>query len=224
MTSWLPDNVASFGGEIDGVILLVYRIVGVWFLLAFGLLVYFAVRYRRREGHRAAYAPGRNWRSMAIVLVPSGLVLGFDLGIDAASTRVWDHVKRELPAAEQVVRITGKQYVWTFLHPGPDGQLDTADDISLENNLHIPVDTTIQFELLAEDVIHSFFLPNLRVKQDAVPGRTFRGWFRATQTGRYQIVCAELCGIGHTNMRGWLEVHVPSEYNAWMEEESGTAR
>lgn len=220
MTSWLPENIGSFGGEVDGVILLVYRIVGIWFLVALGLVIYFALRYRRRGDRRAAYAPGRSWRAMAIVLVPTVLVLGFDLGIDAASTRVWDHVKIELPPADQVVRVRGKQYVWTFVHPGPDGRLDTADDLELQNNLHIPVNATIQFELQAEDVLHSFFLPNIRLKQDAVPGRTFRGWFRATKTGRYQIVCAELCGIGHTNMRGWLEVHDAAGYQAWMEEES----
>ena len=222
MLSWMPQNVATFGGQVDGVILLIFRIVGVWFLLAMGTLLYFAIRYRHREGRRAMYVPGRTRRSLLFVLVPAALVLCFDLAIDAASTHAWNAIKIDMPPAGQIIRVTGKQYVWTFRHPGPDGALDTADDVLLDNELHVPAGTIVEFELQAEDVIHSFFVPNLRLKQDAVPGRNIHGWFEATRPGRYQIVCAELCGIGHTNMRGWLEVQTPEAYQAWLREQSAS--
>ncbi len=215
----MPTNAATFGGDVDGVINLIFWIVGIWFLIALGLLLYFSVRFRRREGVRAAYLPGRG-RQLWYVLIPAALVLLFDLGIDAVSTRAWEHIKIDMPAPEHVVRVSGKQFVWTFTHPGPDQRLDSADDLVLENHLHIPVGTVVHFELVAEDVIHSFFVPNFRLKQDAVPGRRITGWFEATREGTFQIVCAELCGLGHTNMRGWLHVHSDAGYREWLDTEA----
>lgn len=220
MNRWLPENIASYGDRVDGVIELIFWIVGAWFVLAMGLLLFFAIRYRQRSNRRAAYAPARNLRGMAFVLVPAAVVLAFDLGIDAASTGAWDLIKVELPEPDMVVEVRGKQYVWTFVHPGQDGILGTADDVEEQNNLHVPRDAVVQFELESEDVIHSLFMPNLRLKQDAVPGRLIRGWFKATREGIYQILCAELCGIGHTNMRGWLHVHSADSYQEWLEEQS----
>lgn len=216
MMRWLPENVSTFGGDVDGIIQLIFGIVGTWLVLAMATLLFFALRYRSTSQRRAAYAPARTLRGMAVVLLPVGLVLLFDLGIDAASTRAWDRIKVELPQAELAVRVIGKQYVWTFVHPGADGLLDTSDDITELNTLHVPVNVVVHFELQAEDVIHSFFIPNLRLKQDAVPGRTFKGWFEVTREGRYQIVCAELCGLGHTNMRGWLQVYDEQGYRDWI--------
>ena len=216
MTHWLPENISSYGGRVDGVIQLVFWIVGAWFVVVLGLLLVFAVRYRRARHPQAAYVPARSWRAMSFVLVPCAAVLLFDLVIETASSRAWDHIKVDLPPADLTVRVIGKQYAWTLVHPGPDGVLDTADDITELNTLHVPAGRVVHFELQSEDVIHSFFLPNLRLKQDAVPGRTVQGWFEATRPGSYQLVCAELCGIGHTNMRGKLEVHTREDYEQWM--------
>lgn len=220
MNAWLPQNASSYGAEVDGVIGLIFTIVGIWFLIALSALVGFAVVFRHKEGRRAAYIPAHGFRQTAFVIVPALLVLGFDLAIDAVSTRVWDEIKIGAPPADQTVGVSASQFVWKFAHPGRDGALGTPDDVSLENNLHVPVDAVVHFELAATDVIHSFFIPNFRIKQDAVPGRTFTGWFRATRPGRYQIVCAELCGIGHTNMRGWIHVHTPEEFETWLATES----
>jgi cytochrome c oxidase subunit 2 len=220
MMNWLPENVSTYGADVDGVIQLIFWIVGIWFLIALGVLLFFAFRFRYRPGQRAAYLPGRGARQLAFVLVPAVLVLGFDLMIDAASTRAWERIKIELPPPGQVVRVSGKQYIWTFTHPGMDGVLDTSDDIVTENHLHVPLATVVHFQLESEDVIHSFFVPNMRLKQDAVPGRTITGWFEATRDGIYQIVCAELCGLGHTNMRGWLHVHKEESFRDWLARES----
>ncbi len=215
---WLPENVSSYGSRIDGLILMITVIVGVWFVAAEVLLLFFALRWRRKEGRKASFIPGTSMRSMAWVMVPTVIVLGLDLAIDAAGAPVWAAVKEELPPADQTVRIIGKQYVWRFIHPGPDNKLDTGDDIESINQLHVRVGDTVAFELQAEEVVHSFFVPNLRLKQDAVPGRTIRGWFKATKEGEYQISCAQLCGLGHGAMQGLLHVDSPAAYQAWMTE------
>jgi len=219
MLSWLPENISSFGGDIDHIYKLVYYVVGVWFLLAEGLFFYFILRFRRKEGQKAAYLPGKTFKSLLWVLLPCVLVLICDIVIDHASAKVWDQVKIELPEADLEIGIGGKQGVWTFMHPGADGVLGTVDDIRKLNQLRIPVDKTIVFHLTAKDVLHSFFIPKARLKQDAVPGRSIQGWFKITKTGKFQIVCAELCGIGHSVMGAKLFVHTSEDYAAWVQKQ-----
>ncbi len=96
--------------------------------------------------------------------------------------------------------------------------LGTDDDLELENELYVPVDTDIWVTLSAEDVIHSFFVPQFRLKQDSVPGRDIPAWFRVTKPGTYEIACAELCGFGHGTMRGWVHVLSHEAYAAWAQE------
>jgi len=105
-------------------------------------------------------------------------------------------------------------------YPGLDGKFGTPDDYSQENLLHVPVNHVVQVTLMSKDVIHSFFLPNLRLKQDAVPGREITVWFNATKSGDYEIPCAELCGFGHSNMKGYLKVNTPEEFQAWAKEKN----
>ena len=112
----------------------------------------------------------------------------------------------------------GKQFNWEFTYPGPDGKLGTPDDLKLDNELHIPVGKVVHVNLTAKDVIHSFFLPHFRLKQDAVPGREIPVWFEATKPGEYEIPCAELCGFGHSGMNGKLYAHTPEEYEKWVRE------
>ena len=92
------------------------------------------------------------------------------------------------------------------------------DDLTLENELHVPVNAVVHIRLTAEDVIHSFFVPQLRLKQDALPNRFINVWFEATKAGRYEIPCAELCGFGHSGMLGYLNVHTQADYDAWLQE------
>ena len=109
---------------------------------------------------------------------------------------------------------------WYMIYPGPDNELGTEDDLELENELYVPEDKLVQILLTSKDVIHSFFIPNLRQKQDAVPGRTIDTLkFQATEPGRYEIPCAELCGFGHAEMRGYLIVKTQEEYDAWVKEQ-----
>jgi cytochrome c oxidase subunit 2 len=145
-------------------------------------------------------------------------VLGIDLGIDFVGAKAYDQIKGEIPESDISVRVTGKQFNWAITYPGPDGEFDTEDDLLLDNELHVPVDKVVRLELLSEDVLHSFFVPVLRLKQDVVPGRSIPAWFEATKVGRYEIACAELCGYGHYTMRGFLNVHTEEEYQQWVEE------
>ena len=105
-----------------------------------------------------------------------------------------------------------------MLYPGPDNVFGTTDDLEIENELNVPVDKVVHIRLLSDDVIHSFFIPNLRLKQDIIPGREIIVWFEAMKTGRYEIPCAELCGFGHSGMLGLLYVHSPEDYEAWVNE------
>ena len=217
MSSWLPEAASSYAGDLDRLLTLITIIVGVWFLLAEAVLIGFVVRYRRRPGRRAAYLPATSLRSMSFVLAPCALILGFDLVIDALSAPVWEKVKLELPPHDELVRIQGEAWQWRITYPGADGRLDTADDVQTLNELHVPLEKTILFELTARDVLHSLWIPELRLKQDAVPGRSIRGWFRATREGEYAVVCAEICGIAHTLMAGKLRVESEAEYRQWLQ-------
>ncbi len=216
MLNWLPENISSFGKNIDGIMYLIYYVVGAWFLLAEGILIYFLLRYRRKSHPTAAYAPGKTGKAMAWVLIPVALVLLCDIAIDAKGTAAWDELKVDMPDTQELVRIEGRQFAWNFRHAGSDGQLDTADDVVTNGQLFMKVNDKVKFELISKDVIHSFFVPNLRFKQDAVPGRKINGWFDATKTGTYGISCAELCGGGHSYMQASLVVLSPEDYEKWL--------
>jgi len=214
----LPSNVSTFGADIDHVFWLIFWIVGIWFVAAEGVLLYAIIRHRKRAGAQASYLPGNTARQLAWVLIPALVVLCLDLGIDRAGASAWEREKGTPPAGDVLVRITAKQFNWNFTYPGPDGKFGTADDVTSENDLHVPVGKVVRIELQSEDVIHSFFVPEMRLKQDVVPGRTIRGWFEATKTGTYEIACSELCGFGHYSMHGNVIVQTPAEYAGWQRE------
>ena len=151
--------------------------------------------------------------------VPLAVVVALDLWLDFLGAPVWAKVKIERPPTDLTVQITGKQFAWDVVYPGPDGKFGTADDRAFLDELHVPVGKPVHVVLKAKDVIHSFFLPNFRLKQDMVPGRTIEGWFEATKPGKYELPCAELCGFGHSGMKGWVHVHTPEEYQKWVKEQ-----
>lgn len=216
---WLPENVSTYGSDIDGVIALIYWVTLAWFFLTMGAFVAFLILYRRREGRRATYVQGDRLREAAWILVPLLIVLVLDLWIDFRGAPVWARVKEHIPPTELTIQVTAKQFNWELLYPGPDRTFGTADDVQLDNELHVPVNKPVHVVLKSKDVIHSFFVPTLRLKQDIVPGRAIDAWFEATKPGKYELPCAELCGFGHTGMKGWLYVHSPEEYRNWVKEQ-----
>jgi cytochrome c oxidase subunit 2 len=216
MFQWLPQAASTYAKDIDGLMWLITAIVGVWFLIAEAVLFFLIFKYRKRDGRPASYVTGDKRRQIAWILIPCAAILACDLIIDGASAHVWERMKQTEPPAQLTVRIDGQQWAWICTHPGPDGKLDTPDDVIKMNELHVPVNQVVRFELRSKDTLHSLWIPELRLKQDAVPGRTIYGWFEATKTGSYGVLCAELCGAAHGMMRGTLTVDDPEPYRAWV--------
>ncbi|HET8564137.1 MAG TPA: cytochrome c oxidase subunit II [Candidatus Binatia bacterium] len=214
MLRWLPEDVSTFGAEIDSLFYLIYYITGTAFILVTALMIIFLIVYREREGRRATYTHGNTTLEIVWTVVPAIILIVLSF----MSVATWAKVKSEAPASDFEIQVTAKQFNWEILYPGPDGKLGTDDDRKFDNDMHVPVNKVVRVHLKAADVIHSFFIPNLRLKQDAVPGRTILVWFEATKPGKYELPCAELCGFGHSGMRGWLHVHTAEEYQNWAAE------
>ncbi|MFQ5839380.1 MAG: cytochrome c oxidase subunit II [Candidatus Methylomirabilales bacterium] len=214
MLNWLPENVSTYGGDIDFLFYVIYYITMVTFLLVAAVMVAFLIVYRHREGRRARYTHGSTTLEITWTII-TALIMVI---LTVMSKPIWGNIKQQVPPSNLQVRLTAKQFNWEFLYPGPDGKFDTADDLQMDNELHVPVNRVVHVFLTSKDVIHSFFLPNLRLKQDAVPGRVIQAWFEATKPGVYEIPCAELCGFGHSGMLGYLTVHPAADYQKWVKE------
>jgi cytochrome c oxidase subunit 2 len=214
MLRWLPEDVSSYGHEIDSLFYLIYYITAVTFILVTVLMVLFLIMYRDKGGRRATYSHGNTALEIIWTIIPAAIliVLAF------MSVSSWAKVKRHVPDTDFELGIAAKQFNWEVSYPGPDGKLGTDDDIKFDNDLHVPVNKPIRLQLTSKDVIHSFFIPNMRFKQDAVPGRQITAWFDAIKPGKYEIPCAELCGFGHSGMKGWVFVHTPEDYKKWADE------
>lgn len=216
----LPPSASTFAGDIDFIYYLILVITGIAFVIVEAGLIWFVIRYRARPGRKATYTHGSMRAEVIWTAVPAVTVIV--LGI--MSGMVWNDVKARDSAPDGAIpyRITAQQFEWHVLYAGPDGELDTADDFSIRNQLHVPVNQAVVLDLEAIDVIHSFFVPAFRVKQDAVPGMTTQAWFEATETGEFEIACAELCGLGHYRMAAMVTVHSADEYQRWMASQSST--
>ena len=178
MLKWLPENVSTFGAEIDFLFYVIYYITAVTFLLVAIAMVAFLIVFRRREGRRARYTHGNTALEITWTVVTT--VIFVILAV--MSGPLWGKIKQQVPPSNVQVRVTGKQFNWEILYPGPDGQFGTADDLQTDNELHVPVNRVVQVFLTSKDVIHSFFLPNLRLKQDALPGRVIQAWFPVSRS------------------------------------------
>ena len=213
----LIENVSTFGPEVDLMFLVVLIVTGVAFFLVEGILIYFLIRYRHREGQRAFYTHGNRRIEILWTVIP-GIML---FGLAVYQYGAWTRIKIDRPDESEavVLQLMSNQFEWFATYPGPDGQFDTDDDIEAPINIiHVPVNQPVVIRLGSVDVLHSFFVPVLRLKQDAVPGTIIRVWFEATKPGEYEIVCAELCGLGHYRMRGFLTVESDADFQAWLAE------
>jgi cytochrome c oxidase subunit 2 len=216
MIERLVPQAASYARDVDWLFTLIFVTVGFWFLVAEVVFFWFLWRFRRREGVPALHITGTVNKEKRWISIPHALIIICDVVLIIGTMYVWAAVRQDLPPAEQKVRVIAQQWAWTFVQPGPDGQLDTADDITTLDELHVQADTTYHFELTSKDVVHSFSIPVFRLKQDAVPGRVITGWFRPTTPGTYDIQCAEICGIGHALMPATLTIETPDRHQEWM--------
>ena len=232
---WLPESVTTTAPEIDRLFYAVLWITGAIFVLVQGTLLVFLVLYRRREGRQAGYIHGNQLVEIIWTVIPAGILIF----LATYSQRVWSQVRGSPPPPDLQVEITAQQFAWNIHYPGADGKfgrtdpklvddaaanyigLDRSDppardDLVTQNQLHLPVGKTVLIHLKSKDVIHSFFVPQFRMKLDAVPGITGHLWLSATKAGHYEIACAELCGLGHYRMRGFLVIESPEEFQAWL--------
>ena len=208
---------STYAADIDFLIILVLVVVGIWFLAAEYIFVYFILKYRAKPGRKADYITGKEKHLKRWITIPHFMVLAFDVVIVVVSFQVWHKIKMDLPEnPDAVLRITGQQWAWTFQHPGLDGELDTADDIFTVDELHVENEKTYHFKLEATDVLHSFSVPVWRLKQDAIPGRSITGWFQPTLAGEFDVQCAEICGFGHGVMSARVMVEDAEQHASWL--------
>jgi len=172
------------------------------------------VIYRDRPGRRARYTHGNTTLEIVWTVVPA-LIL---VVLTFLSVPAWSKIKMTMPATDVVIQVTAKQFNWQVTYPGPDGKFGTDDDKTFLDEMHVPIGKPVRINLKSQDVIHSFFVPQFRIKQDAVPGREIGVWFDVMKPGKYEWPCAELCGFGHSGMRGWVYAHSAEDYAKWMAE------
>jgi len=217
--SLLP-QASSYAHRIDNLFSLIFWVVGFWFVLSEAVFFWLIFRFRKRDGVRAQYITGELKSEKKWITYPHLLVLVCDIFIIYGAITVWYQIKQDLPPAQQTIRVIGQQWAWTFVDPGPDGKLDTPDDIAKVNELHVQVDRLYHFTLESKDVLHSFSVPVFRLKQDVIPGRVITGWFTPTKTGEYDIQCVEICGIGHGLMGARIHVETQEQHAAWVAQNS----
>jgi cytochrome c oxidase subunit II len=241
-TFGLPVAASSFAERLDSSLNILHVGMAAIFVLWGIFFTYCLVKFRARPGRAAEY---HGWKSELGSWMPDAAVLAFEIWlIFIFGLPLWSHVKEEFPAAESshVVEMVAEQFAWGFHYAGPDGQfarkdpkqvtmsnplgLDETDpagkdDYITYNELHVPLGKPTLLYMTSKDVIHSFFVPEFRVKQDVVPGMRSPLWFEPIKAGRFEIGCAQLCGTGHYAMRGEVAVYSPEEYDAWAARMSG---
>jgi cytochrome c oxidase subunit 2 len=209
-------GASTYAHGIDHLFILIAVIVGFWLLAAEGMMFALIFKFRAKDGRPTQYVTGEEPHLKRWISIPHYLIILCDIVIVAAAITVWYDIKQVMPPADKTVRVIGQQWAWSFQQPGPDGVLDTPDDIRTVGEMHVVVNTTYHFELLSRDVVHSFAIPAFRLKQDALPGRTISGWFRPNRVGTYDIQCTQMCGIGHAMMAGRIIVETPQNHAAWL--------
>jgi cytochrome c oxidase subunit 2 len=219
---FLP-QASTYAADIDRLFDVITLLVGIPFTIAVYLFFSFILRFRKKEGVPAKYITGTEHQYMKWIHRAHIPILTFDVIIVVMAVNVWYDIKQDLPEAQSTVRVIAQQWAWSFVHPGPDNVLDTADDIRTINELHVSTDALYHYKLEALDVLHNFSVPAFRLKQDAIPGRVITGWFEPTMTGEFDIQCAEICGIGHGLMPARIHIESPAQHAAWVAENSPLA-
>jgi cytochrome c oxidase subunit 2 len=238
MQGWMPGLASRHGAGIDR--MLVYLLVTTGSLVVAGHIVMgwliWKFTAQRKVSFRMASPRAERNLSIALALLMTLVAEG---GVLAIGMPAWSEYFATQPPSDAVtVEVVGEQFAWNVRYPGRDGRFgptstslidatnsigldrshaDGADDIVMVNEIHLPVGRPARFVLKSKDVIHSFFLPHLRVKQDLVPGMVVPIWFVPTREGEYELACAELCGLAHYRMRGVLTVESPGAFAAWLE-------
>jgi len=215
---FVPDQASTVAPRVDEFFFFMVAISGFFSVLIATLLIYFAVRFRDTRPEVETRARGdvqdptrhdvgaHSNVSMMLEITWTAIPLALTMVMFAWGTRLFFTLSRP-PAGAMQMSVVGKQWMWKFQHP---------EGVREINALHVPLGQNIVLTMATEDVIHSFFVPAFRVKQDVVPGRYTRVWFNATRAGDYHIFCAEYCGTQHSGMIGTVTVMEPNDYETWL--------
>lgn len=237
----LPVDHSAHGAQIDTVIFLVHALM---FVLFIGWAFYFVavlIKFRKNRNQTANYQGVTNhfssYLEIVIIIAEAILLVGFSIPF-------WSRVVNTLPDEKDavVIRVVAEQYAWNIHYPGADnifGKTDSTfinqqsnpigldkndphskDDIVAINQLHLPVNRPVIIYLTSKDVIHSFYLPVMRIRQDVIPGMRMPVWFTPVRVGKSEIACAQLCGLGHYRMRGYLTVETQKEFDEWLKSQA----
>jgi cytochrome c oxidase subunit 2 len=240
----MPIQASAHAAEIDHMTVLVHWLMLLLFVGWGAFFVFVLVRFRKGANPVASYAgaKGKISKGLEVGIAVIEVVLLVFYAIPAWATRV-----RDFPADSEavVVRVTAEQFAWNAHYPGNDGRFgrrdiklvgtdnpigldrtdaDAKDDITTVNQLNLPVDRPVLVHLSSKDVIHSFGLIEMRVKQDAIPGMDIPVWFIPNRIGEYEIACSQLCGLGHYRMRGFVSVKTDADFKTWLAEEAKTLK
>lgn len=236
----LPPLASAHGHEID---LLIYLIHGLMLVLFIGwgiFFIYTLIRFRKGNNPKANYEGVTNHTSsyieVAVAVIEALLLIGFSIPFWAKQVNTFPTRSDKME-----VKVVAEQFAWNVHYAGPDGKFgkadpkffdkqsnplaldrqdpDGKDDVVTINQLHLPIGRPVVIHLTSRDVIHSFSIPAMRVKQDVIPGMSIPMWFTPTKSGQYEIACAQLCGIGHYRMKGFVTVHSQEDFDKWLSEQ-----
>jgi cytochrome c oxidase subunit 2 len=236
LSPWWWTPIASNWRYIDNTLIITFWITGAVFVAVVLFMAYCVFRFRHREGRQAVYEPENRHLEGWLTLVTA-------VGVAAMLTPglfVWKQFVT-VPQEATDIEVVGQQWQWSFRLPGPDGRLGTSDtrNISSDNplglnrsdpngrddvvieggELHIPVGKPVKVMLRSIDVIHDFYVPEFRAKMDMIPGSVTYYWFTPTRAGTFEVLCAELCGIAHSQMRSKVVVDEEKDYHAWLDKQ-----
>jgi cytochrome c oxidase subunit 2 len=235
----LPVQASTHAADLDHMTVLVHWLMLVLFVGWGAYFLFVLFRFRKSANPKASYtgASGKLSKGIEILIVVAEAVLLLFYAIPAWATRV---AKFPSESEATVVRVVAEQFAWNIQYPGPDGKFgrlkpelvsadnplgldrtdpNAKDDVTTINQLNLPVDRAVLVHLSSKDVIHSFGLYEMRVKQDAVPGLNIPVWFVPNRVGEYEITCSQLCGLGHFRMRGYITIQSAADFKKWMDDQ-----
>jgi cytochrome c oxidase subunit 2 len=198
-----PVEASSISAEVDHLLFFLLAVAGFFTLVIFAAIFYFSIRYRRRSDNEL---PGAVHGSIPLEVAWTVIPFGLTMVMFTWGASIFFRERRP-PDNALPIYVVAKQWMWKLQHP--EGQREI-------NELHIPVGRPVKLTMTSEDVIHSFFVPDFRTKQDVVPGRYTTTWFTATKPGKYHLFCAEYCGANHSRMGGWIYAMEPQDYQVWL--------
>jgi cytochrome c oxidase subunit 2 len=243
LRDWFPPVLSAHGTGIQLMLDYTLVVTGAFFVVGHLALAWLIASALRRRPEATPLASRKAQRLVGVIPAVVMAVVA-EGGVMALGLPVWADYYGLAPDDAELVEVTGRQFFWAVRYPGPDrefGSTDptlvspdnpigldpvdvrSADDVVVLNELHLPTDRPALLRLRSYDVIHSFFVPELRLKQDMVPGLTVPVWFRPTGAGRFELACNQICGLGHYRMRGFLYLEDPESYARWLGEQSPLA-